>query len=80
MQKLNTFITTVVHAICTSLGIIFIIEVCCRSLQNLTLFKTHIAYLQHAKKVVSDNPGPVDFAIGLVNCLLNLPNKQVKFF
>ena len=27
---------------------------------------------QHAKKVVSDSPGLVDFAPGLVNSLLNL--------
>ena len=36
--------------------------------------------MQHAKKVVSDSPGLVDFAIGLVNFVLNLPNGQVKFF
>ena len=28
---------------------------------------------------MSDNPGLVDFAIGLVNSVLNLPNGQVKF-
>ena len=28
---------------------------------------------QRAKKVVSDSPGLVDFAIGLVNSLFNLP-------
>ena len=32
------------------------------------------------KKVVSDNLALVDFAIGLVNSVLNLPDKQVKFF
>ena len=53
---------------------------CLRSLQNLTLFETHITHLQRAKKVVSDNLGLVDFAIGLVNSVLNLPDKQVKFF
>ena len=36
--------------------------------------------VQHAKKVVSDSPGLVDFAIGLVNSVLNLPNRQVTFF
>ena len=36
--------------------------------------------LQHAKKVVSDSLGLVDFAIGLVNSVLNLPDGQVKFF
>ena len=35
---------------------------------------------EHAKKVVSDSAGLVDFAIGLVNFVLNLPNGQVKFF
>ena len=35
---------------------------------------------QHAKKVVSDSPGLVDFTIGLVNSVLNLPYRQVKFF
>ena len=35
---------------------------------------------QRAKKVVSDSPGLVDFAIGLVNSALNLPDGQVKFF
>ena len=35
---------------------------------------------QHAKKVVSDSPGLVDFAIGLVNSVFNLPDGQVMFF
>ena len=35
---------------------------------------------QHAKKVVSNSPGLLEFAIGLVNFVLNLPNGQVKFF
>ena len=30
--------------------------------------------IQRAKKVVSDSLGPVDFAIGLVNSVLNLPD------
>ena len=33
-----------------------------------------------AKKVMSDSPGLVDFAIGLVIFLLNSPNGQVLFF
>ena len=37
--------------------------------------------LQRAKKVVSDSPGLVDFAISrLVNSVINLPDRQVKFF
>ena len=35
---------------------------------------------QRAKKVVSNNSGLVDFAIGLVNSVINLPDRQVKFF
>ena len=36
--------------------------------------------IQHAKKVMSDSPGLMDFTIGLVNSVLNLPDRQVKFF
>ena len=35
---------------------------------------------QRAKKAVSDCPGLVDFAIGLVNSVINLSIGQVKFF
>ena len=35
---------------------------------------------QRAKKVVSDSPGLVDFAIGPVIFVLNLPDGQVLFF
>ena len=35
---------------------------------------------QRAKKVVSDSPGLVDFDIGLVKSVLNLPDGQVTFF
>ena len=61
----------------------------------LRFFKYYISYLfihyvlcfllchklnQRAKKAVSDSPGLVDFVIGLVNSVLNLPDGQVKFF
>ena len=36
--------------------------------------------IQRAKKVVFDSPGQVDFAIGLVIFVLNLPDGQVLFF
>ena len=36
--------------------------------------------MQHAKKVVSDSQGLVDFAIGLVNSIFNLPDGQLMFF
>ena len=35
---------------------------------------------QRAKKVVSDSLGIVDFAIGLVNSVFNLPDGQVMFY
>ena len=36
--------------------------------------------LQRAKKVVFNSLGLVDFAIRLVNLVLNLPDRQVKLF
>ena len=36
--------------------------------------------IQHAKKVVSNSPGLVDFAVGLVNSVFNLSEGQVMFF
>ena len=35
---------------------------------------------QHAQKGMSDSPGLVDFATGLVNSVLKLPEGKVKFF
>ena len=40
----------------------------------------HFDGIQRAKKIVSDNLGLVDFAIGLVNPVLKLPDRQVKIF
>ena len=36
--------------------------------------------IQGAKKVLSDSPGLVDFAIGLVNFVFNFPDGQVNFY
>ena len=36
--------------------------------------------VQCAERVVSDSPGLVDFAIGLVNSVFNFPDRQVMFF
>ena len=33
-----------------------------------------------SKEVASDSPGLVDFALGLVNSVVNLPDRQVKFW
>ena len=40
--------------------------------------KQHSYTSQHAMKVMSNCPGLVDFAIGLLNSVLNLPNWLVK--
>ena len=40
---------------------------------------TKLVRIQRAKKVVSDSPGLVDFAFGLVNSVLNLSDRQVNF-
>ena len=45
-----------------------------------TLLKALNSEIQCAKKVVSDSPGLVDFSIGLVIFVLNLPDRQVLFF
>ena len=44
------------------------------------LFSCCCLNIQHAKKVVSDSLPQVDFAIELVNSVLNLPERQVTFF
>ena len=50
--------------------------------QSLLAAKAHLAKkgltMQCTKKVVSDSTRLVDFAIGLVNSVLNLPDRQVK--
>ena len=43
-------------------------------------FKCLKWYEQRAKKVVPDSLGLVDLAIGLVNSVLKLHDRQVKFF
>ena len=45
-----------------------------------TEFSSSERFVQHAKKVVFSSLGLVNFAIGLVDSLLNLPDRLVKFF
>ena len=45
------------------------------SIVRVTL-QNSIKHSQHAKKVMSNSPGLVDFSIGLVNSVLNLPDGQ----
>ena len=41
---------------------------------------TLAGHAQRAKKVLSDSPGLVDFAVGLANSVFNLPDGQVMFY
>ena len=47
--------------------------------QKKTNWRVRGTLKQRAKKVVSDSPELVDFAIGLVNSVFNLPDGQVMF-
>ena len=47
---------------------------------NLILTYPRQTCTTSAKKVLSDSPGLVDFAIGLVNSVFNLPDGQVMFY
>ena len=49
-------------------------------LAAVTVFYWINLRVQCAKKVLSDSPGLVDFAIGLVNSVFNLPDGQVMFY
>ena len=53
---------------------------CRPSIQNSESSILKILQSQPAKKVLSDSPGLVDFAIGLVNSVFNLPDGQVMFY
>ena len=46
----------------------------------MTVHEVFCQGMEGAKKVMPDSPGLVDFTIGLVNFVLNLPAWQVKFF
>ena len=49
--------------------------------QTKTVQKPHpLGWHQRAKKVAFNSPGLVDFSMGLVNPVFNLPDGQVMFF
>ena len=52
---------------------------CCLRNRLLVVLGSILPF-QCAKKVVSDSLGLVDFAIGVVNSFINLPDGQMKFF
>ena len=62
------FVTYLFFIMCCVLMLLF-----CGQLKQLLLH-------QRAKKVLSDSPRLVDFAIGLVNSVFNLPDRQVMFY
>ena len=52
-------------------------------IMKITIFELRLGIAnisQISKKVVSDSLGLVDFAMGLVNSVFNLPDRQVMFF
>ena len=78
---LKTFITIILRVKITFVGP----SSCCSCGQNSFIYRAAndwdiLSNDQRAKKVVCDSPGLVDFAIGLVNSVLNLPDGQVKIF
>ena len=46
----------------------------------IAISNNHLQHAKKNKKMVSDSLGLVDFAIRLVNSVLNLPDGQVMFF
>ena len=69
-----------IFSVCSGIGLIFQIfplNVNQRP-ETATLPPFGLVY-QRAKKVVSDSPGLVDFAISLVIFVLNLPDGEVFF-
>ena len=67
----NIFIIIIIVIIITVIIIIVIKVIIIITITNI---------IQRAKKVGSDSPWLVDFAIGLVIFVLNLPDGQVLFF
>ena len=51
-----------------------------RQVRRLRLASQEMLKIRRAKKVVSDSPGLVDFSVGQVNSVFNLPGGQVMFF
>ena len=70
-------ITSFLHTQCTPSNV-HNIEI--EALSNCNNFGCMKVAIQRAKKVVSDSLGLRDFAIGLMNFVLNLPDGQVKCF
>ena len=60
--------------------IVIIITVIIMTVIKIIIIITITNIIQRAKKVGSDSPWLVDFAIGLVIFVLNLPDGQVLFF
>ena len=62
----------------------FVVDLSCLHAIIVTICLLHLSVFflyiyQRAKRVLSDSPGLVDFAIGLANSVFNLPDGQVMF-
>ena len=77
MRFINILITVIILII---ILIVIIITVIIMTVIKIIIIITITNIIQGAKKVGSDSPGLVDFAIGLVIFVLNLPHGQVLFF
>ena len=60
---------------------VFFIRMAINLVAEMKVVRRYVLFSpQRAKKVMSDSPWLVDFAIRLVNSVFNLPNGQVMFF
>ena len=77
MRFINILIIAIILIIIIT---VIIITVIVMTVIKIIIIVTITNIIQRAKKVGSDSPGLVDFAIGLVIFVLNLPDGQVLFF
>ena len=76
MRSINILIIVIILII---IIIVIIITVIIIIVIKIIIIITITNIIQRAKKVGSDSPVLVDFAIGLVIFVLNLPDRQVLF-
>ena len=77
MRFINILIIAIILII---IIIVIIITVIIMTVIKIIIIVTITNIIQRAKKVGCDSPGLVDFAIGLLIFVLNLPDWQVLFW
>ena len=77
MRFINILIIAIILIIIIT---VIIITVIVMTVIKIIIIVTITNIIQRAKKVGSDSPGLVDFAIGLLIFVLNLPDRQVLFW